>query len=70
MQSELLDEFQGQPRAAELPAVLDPHARAVDLDETRLGRWRCREQFVLPRWRLRIGRLFDAQPAGLVHQPQ
>ena len=37
MQSELLDQFQRQPRAAELPAVLDPHARAVDLDEPRLG---------------------------------
>ena len=37
VQSQLLDEFQRQPRSAELPAVLDPHAGAVDLDKSRLG---------------------------------
>ena len=69
VQSELLDEFQRQPRAAELPAVLDAHARAVDLDEPRLGAG-LREQFALPRRRLRIGGLLDAQPAGFIHQSQ
>ncbi len=46
VQSESLDEFQGQPRAAELPTVFDPHPRAVDLDETRLG-FGFREQWLL-----------------------
>ena len=46
VQSESLDEFQGQPRTAELPAVLDPHSRAVDLDEPRRGVG-LREQFSL-----------------------
>jgi hypothetical protein len=68
VQSQLLDEFQRQPRTAELPAVLHAHARAVDLDEPRLGvgLW---EQFWLRRWRPWIGRLLDAQPARFVHQP-
>ena len=69
MQPQLLDQFQRQPRAAELPAVLDPHTRAVDLDEPRLGLG-LRKQLLLRRWRLRVGRLLHAQPARLVHQPQ
>ena len=46
VQSELLDEFERQPRAAELSAVLDPHAGAIDLDKPRLGAG-LREQFLL-----------------------
>ena len=68
VQSESLDEFQRQPRAAELPTVLHPYPRTIDLDEPRLG-FGLRKQFVLPA-RLRIGRLFHTQPASLVHQPQ
>ena len=46
VQPELFDERQRQPRAAELPAVLDTHPRTVDLDEPRFGAgWR--EQFLL-----------------------
>ena len=37
VQPQLLDQFQRQPRAAELPAVLHAYPRAVDLDEPRLG---------------------------------
>ena len=51
------------------PAVLDPHPRAVDLHEPRLG-VALREQLSLRRSRLRIGRLLHTQPARLVHQPQ
>jgi hypothetical protein len=69
VQSELLDEFQRQPRTAELPAVLDPDARAIDLDEARFGSG-LREQVALPRGRMGIGSLLHAQPAGLVHQAQ
>jgi hypothetical protein len=35
VEAELLDQFQRQPRPAELPAVLHAHARAIDLDEPR-----------------------------------
>ncbi len=37
IQSKFLDQLQRQPRPAELPAVLDPHARAVDFDEPWFG---------------------------------
>ncbi len=46
-----------------------PHARAVNLDETRLGFGLCKRSLLCGRW-LRIGRLFHTQSAGLVHQPQ
>ena len=36
VEAELLDEFQRQPRSAELPTVLHADSRAVDLDEPRL----------------------------------
>ena len=64
VQSESLDEFQGQPRTAELPAVLDPYSRAVDLDEPRRGVV-FREQSLLQRWRLR-DRPPARRPAGLL----
>ena len=69
VQPQFLDQFQRHPGPAELPAVLDPHARAVDLDVPRLGR-RWRKQFALAIGRLGIGRLLDAEPARLVHQPE
>lgn len=37
VQSQTLHQFQRQPRAAKLAAVFNPHTRAVDLDEPRLG---------------------------------
>jgi len=35
VQPQLLDQFQRQPRSAELPTVLDPHARAIDFHVSR-----------------------------------
>src|SRR5256885_458215 len=60
MQSKSLDEFQCQPRAAELPTVLD---------KARLGA-RFREQLWLSIGWLRGDRLLHTQPASLIHQSQ
>ena len=59
IQSKFLDQLQRQPRPAELPAVLDPHPRDIDLDESRLGLV-FQEKFALRRSERRIGRLLHA----------
>jgi hypothetical protein len=65
-----LHQLQGQPGAAELPAVLHAHARAIDLHEPRRSTL-LREQFLLPILRRRWVRgLLHSQTAGFVHQPQ
>ena len=67
LQAQLLDEFQSQPRPAEIAAVLHPHAFDVHFDP--LGPHVVEEPF-LPRSWLAFGRLLDAQSLWLVELPE
>jgi hypothetical protein len=69
MQFQLLDQFQRQPRSAELTAILDPQTRAVDLDELRLC-LRFRKQTPLARPPARFNGFLHAQPARFVDLSQ
>ena len=67
LQAQLLDQFQSQPRAAEIAAVLDAHSLDIDLHPLRPH---LVEESLLMGALLAFGRLLDALAPGLVELPQ
>jgi len=67
LQAHLIDEFQSQPRATEIAALLHAHALDVHFHPLRL---QVVEEPLLPRSAPAFGRFLDAQPLRFVELPE